>query len=116
MSESKTSSMQTSYVAAMSNKIPKYILRIELLKCEENETEVNVTGNMKSQYVIYDESDNVLYKTTQLLWQIGGELGVRNEKATNIDITRYVLTSKCSSLYFLLAFIDSTIKFKFCLL
>lgn len=90
MSESRKSSVQTqtSYVAAMSNDIPKYVLRVELLKCVESETEVQVVANSKAQYLVYDESDNILYKTTQLLWQIGAELGVRNEKSCHIDITR----------------------------
>lgn len=78
----------------MTNDIPKYVLRVELLKCEETDSEVIVVGNSKAQYVIYQEDDNILYKTTQLLKQISAELGVRNEKSCNIDITRYVFADK----------------------
>lgn len=88
MSESRTSVMQASFIAAMNNNIPKYVLRVDLLRCVETETEVEVVANSKAQYVIYNENDNILYKTTQLLWQIGAELSSRNEKSCNIDITR----------------------------
>lgn len=86
MSEAKLSSVQGSFVAGVDNKIPKYILRIELLKTEETETEVEVQSRVKSQYLIYDESDNVLYKTSQLLREITAQVSERNEKACNLNM------------------------------
>lgn len=80
--------MQPSYIASMYNKIPKYILRIELFKCEETLRDIRTSNISKLQYFIYDESDNVLYKTTQLVGQIGAELNQRNEELCNMDINR----------------------------
>lgn len=90
MSNLKTNKIE-SFVACFNNDIPKYVVKIQLLKCIESETEVKVVSRVKSQYVIYKEDDNVLYKINQLLWQIGAELSHRNEEACEIDITRYVL-------------------------
>lgn len=85
MSEPKMFSMQGSFVAGVDNKIPKFILRIELLKTNESETEVQVQSKVKSQYLIYDESDNVLYKTSQLLREITAQVSDRNEKACDLE-------------------------------
>lgn len=70
---------RTSYMATLDSRIPQYVVKIELFKADETETEVILRSRAKTQYVIYDETDNVLYKTHQLLYQINTELGERAE-------------------------------------
>lgn len=84
MSQSKSSSSAQggSYVSAMDSKMPKFILRIELLQLE---AEVEPQSIVKAQYSIFEESDNVLYKTSQLLREITAHVSDRNERAYNLD-------------------------------
>lgn len=74
-----------SFVAGVDNKIPKYILHIELLKAEQSQTEVELNTKVKSRYLIYDDSDNVLYKTMQLLREITAHVSERNENALSLE-------------------------------
>lgn len=74
-----------SFVAGVDNKVPKFVLHIELFKAEESQTEVQLHPKVKSRYLIYDENDNVLYKTTQLLREITAQVSERNENACSLE-------------------------------
>lgn len=72
---------RTTYVATSDFRIPKYVVRIELHKADETETEVVLRSHAKTQYVVYDEADNVLSKIRHILYQISAEMGERTENS-----------------------------------
>lgn len=76
------SSPQTSYVATNDNRIPKYIIKIEIMEAvDAPNNEVDIKGRAKTQYLVYDcWDDDVYYKTQQLLAHISKRLGERNER------------------------------------
>lgn len=74
------SSPETSYVALMGTKIPKYIIKIEIFEAKDTPTDVVIKGCSKAQYVVYDLPDGVLYKAKQLIFEMSAELGTRNER------------------------------------
>lgn len=71
---------RSSYVATCDHRIPKYVIKVELLKADETETAVVMRSCVKTQYVVYEEADNILTKIHHILYVISAEMGERTEK------------------------------------
>ncbi|XP_049870274.1 uncharacterized protein LOC126378218 [Pectinophora gossypiella] len=87
--QQQLSSPEASVIINMSPEIPKYIIRLEILRAEETDSEVNVKLNSKAQYVVHNEHDNILYKALRLMYQMGAEVAARNESSGNIVQTHH---------------------------
>lgn len=71
---------QASYVATLDNRIPKCLIKIELMDAVDiPDNEVVMVARAKTQYLVYEDRDDIYYKALQLFTQISKKLGERNE-------------------------------------
>ena len=79
---------KTSYLVVGAAKVPKYSIKIEIIKYYEKLNHVEYRSVVKTDYAVYEDDDVVLNSVQNSLYHISRELGER----TNIDnVSTYLI-------------------------